>query len=325
MRAAVLFLSACLCAAPAPARAQQLIPELTAAECAQRGGTIHVWTSSMNVQPPRGECLIPPRGTGGGAVAAPSGPSSAQRQLQMMQGVLGVMGGVADLVRGMEESERRWVDELNDIKRQIAAESDARKRALLEEERARREREHEAARREMEAMIRERSQMANPFTAAPASGANPFAAAAAPATGGRCDAYFNTMIEDLKAVGRQCGVRSERMESLVDMIQGRATRAAGQGIIHTTADPDLFKVIPPGDARWSASGDWIEPNCRAPLLVRNQQESFMECYRVFVCGIRAATCAQNLARQSQNLPCMAASQQCLAANPVPTEMAGAPR
>jgi transposase InsO family protein len=38
------------------------------------------------------------------------------------------------------------------------------------------------------------------------------------------------------------------------------------------------------------------------MVVCNQQESYMECFRVYVCGIRAATCARDLARQSVNAP-----------------------
>lgn len=134
---------------------------------------------------------------------------------------------------------------------------------------------------------------------------------------GACDIYFNTLIGQLTNKAGQCGINSGRLGSLTDMVYGPSTRSAKQGIINSTEDPELFRIIPPGDNRWYVQGEWAEPNCSAPLLVRNQQESFMECYRTYVCGLRAAYCARDLSRRTKGLACPAASQRCLVTNPIP--------
>lgn len=131
-----------------------------------------------------------------------------------------------------------------------------------------------------------------------------------------CEAGYQQNIRALVDNARACGISSDRLRSLTDVLSGPNWRAAQQGVLTATQDPDLFDLISPGDARWRIGGTTADPNCAAPLVVRNQQESFMECFRTFVCGIRAATCGRDLAKQ-QNLSCTAAAQQCLVTNPVP--------
>jgi hypothetical protein len=134
--------------------------------------------------------------------------------------------------------------------------------------------------------------------------------------GGRCDAHFDQVLGQLKNNARQCGISSDRLESLTDMVYGQSTRSAQQGMIDATRDADVFKLIG-GDNRWRVVGNTAMPVCGAPLLVRNQQDSFMECFRVYLCGAASAACGRDLAGSTPNLPCTESSRQCLATHQVP--------
>jgi hypothetical protein len=83
---------------------------------------------------------------------------------------------------------------------------------------------------------------------------------------------------------------------------------------------DFQAVLPPyPDGRWRLAGGRIIFNCTQPLDPNPmpQNEAFLECARVYVCGAAAAQCGLNAARASASSNCNQISQACLAANPVP--------
>jgi hypothetical protein len=126
-----------------------------------------------------------------------------------------------------------------------------------------------------------------------------------------CEADFQRALEVFQSNGRQCGLSSSSMASLSGWVPGPNTRSAEQGIILYRPDhPNLFQILPPGDDRWVGVGnDRVRPNCRVGLLARNQQETFMECYRSYACGVGSINCARAMVRQGMS--CGAAVQQCL--------------
>lgn len=58
-----------------------------------------------------------------------------------------------------------------------------------------------------------------------------------------------------------------------------------------------------------------ERDCRRPVGVMGQLDSFTECARVYLCAAQAFNCAIRRARQGQD--CNSAAVVCLQSNPVP--------
>jgi hypothetical protein len=133
----------------------------------------------------------------------------------------------------------------------------------------------------------------------------------------RCDAHYDQVARILANNAEVCGLNGEALTSMIDMV-GDRTGSTPTPIIRRNASGDFWQVIDRAqDGRWTIQGDTAEPNCHAPLLVRTQRESFSECIRVYVCGLRATACGRQLAKSQLGLACAEASQQCLVSNPVP--------
>lgn len=141
----------------------------------------------------------------------------------------------------------------------------------------------------------------------------PIAAALA---AGQCDAFFDTFIEQLKA-SRQCAADPESVKGLVERVRGEATNAAEMGILTAARTPELYKIVPENDERWLMVGDTAQPNCAAPIAIRNPQDSYAECVRVLSCGARTVACGRELTRQNRAMGCPEASQRCMVVYPIP--------
>src|SRR6185503_836960 len=71
------------------------------------------------------------------------------------------------------------------------------------------------------------------------------------------------------------------------------------------------------DPRWSVTDGSATPNCNLPTYVVAQNESFLECARVYMCGVAAADCGINRARRTNNSQCTEISRACLVEHPIP--------
>lgn len=82
--------------------------------------------------------------------------------------------------------------------------------------------------------------------------------------------------------------------------------------------PD-FKVRVADDpaGRWKSQGGTISFNCSPPLDVRAQDESFMECARVYACALQASTCAVVEAHRTNATDCTKVANQCLQKHRIP--------
>lgn len=154
-----------------------------------------------------------------------------------------------------------------------------------------------------------------------------------PVDGQPCVSYFQNMRENFRRRAALCLRDTVLLESLTDAATGGSVGTAPAGaanspygartVTRNTA-PELFAHFDPLDPRWTISGDSATPNCDLPMTVASQRESFMECARVYMCGMRAASCGLQRARQTRTNQCVPISRQCLAENPVPQQMTADP-
>jgi len=135
------------------------------------------------------------------------------------------------------------------------------------------------------------------------------------AAAGHCDAFFDNFVEQLK--NGRCAAEAENLKGLAEAVGGASRGVAESGILTTTRTPELYKIVPANDERWVTAAESAQPNCSAPLAVRNPQDGFMECVRVISCGARTAACGRELTRQNRALGCPEASQRCMVVYPIP--------
>ena len=135
------------------------------------------------------------------------------------------------------------------------------------------------------------------------------------ATPGQCDAFFENFVDQLK-LGR-CAAEAEGLKGLAEAVGGASRGVAETGILTTTRTPELYKIVPANDDRWVTAAESAQPNCSAPLAVRNPQDAFMECVRVISCGARTAACGRELTRQNRFMACPEAAQRCMVVYPIP--------
>ncbi len=112
------------------------------------------------------------------------------------------------------------------------------------------------------------------------------------------------------------------LRSLTDMVEKDISTVDERELTRVTRNtvPSLFAYFDPLDPRWNVSGETASPNCELPLTVASQSEAFMECARVYLCGMRATACGLRLAKQKETNQCLPISQACIDANPVPQRM-----
>lgn len=158
--------------------------------------------------------------------------------------------------------------------------------------------------------------------------ADPYRAAPpppAPQAAQSCVGYFENMRANFKRNAALCLKDSVLLLSLTDMVE-KAESTTDERLLRVNRNsaPELFAQFDPIDPRWNVSGDTAAPNCDLPLTVGTQREAFMECARVYLCGMRAATCGLNVAQEKASNDCVPISRACIAKNPVPQRMVATP-
>jgi hypothetical protein len=145
-----------------------------------------------------------------------------------------------------------------------------------------------------------------------------------PVDGQPCVTYFQNMKENFKRRAALCLRDTRLLRSLTDMVESNTNTSGTEYITRNTA-PELFAYFDDMDPRWVKVGEHARmPNCSLPMTVAAQNEAFMECARVYMCGMRAASCGMERARQSDTNQCIPISRQCLAENPIPQQMTADP-
>lgn len=82
--------------------------------------------------------------------------------------------------------------------------------------------------------------------------------------------------------------------------------------------PNYRVTVPDAtDGRWKYDGTTISFNCSAPLSVQGQEESFLECARVYSCALQASSCAVNEAHRTKATNCNSVANQCLQKHRIP--------
>lgn len=153
-----------------------------------------------------------------------------------------------------------------------------------------------------------------------------------PVDGQPCVPYFQNMRENFKRRAALCLRDTILLEALTEAAGVTVTKTfvssmknpyGGKPVTRNTA-PQLFATFDPLDPRWMLSNDEATPNCDLPMTVVSQREAFMECARVYMCGMRAASCGLERAQQTNTNQCVPISRQCLAENPIPQQMTADP-
>lgn len=146
-----------------------------------------------------------------------------------------------------------------------------------------------------------------------------------PQAGQSCVTYFENMRANFKRNAALCLKDSVLLRSLTDMVEKEESTADDAlSRINRNSVPELFAQFDPLDPRWTIAGDQAAPNCGLPLTVATQREAFMECARVYLCGMRAASCGIRLAKDQGTNNCLPISQACIDKNPVPQRMTANP-
>lgn len=147
-----------------------------------------------------------------------------------------------------------------------------------------------------------------------------------PQAGQPCVNYFENMRANFKRNAAICLKDHELMRSLTDMVEKETSTVEANNPAPLTRNsvPTLFAHFDPLDPRWTVAGDNASPNCGLPLTVTTQREAFVECARVYLCGMRAASCGLHLAKRRETNNCLPISQACIEKNPVPQRMAADP-
>jgi hypothetical protein len=87
---------------------------------------------------------------------------------------------------------------------------------------------------------------------------------------------------------------------------------------HWDSTPDyIIYDTKKDDPRWTFSGNKVSFNCSAPLDVRGQDESFLECARVYSCALQATSCAIVEAHRTNASDCGKVANQCLQKHRIP--------
>jgi hypothetical protein len=147
-----------------------------------------------------------------------------------------------------------------------------------------------------------------------------------PQDGQPCVTYFRNMLANFRRNAALCLRDTVLLRSLTDMVESDDSTDDDERSMSVTRNtaPQLFAHFDPIDPRWTVMPDTASPNCYLPLTVASQSESFMECARVYLCGMAAARCGLQQARRTKTDQCVPISRQCLARNPVPQYMTADP-
>lgn len=173
---------------------------------------------------------------------------------------------------------------------------------------------------EMALAIRREQDSAAALSAAMAADAGDDAAS------GSCVSYFERMRDEMTRNAGICLKDDKLLASLTDMAdEGNRENpeSIGEPNFTRASIPDFIGTFGP-DPRWTiAADDSVTPNCEVPLKVGAQDESYLECWRVYACGHQAAACGLEYARRTKTRQCASISALCLSQHPIP-RMAEAP-
>jgi hypothetical protein len=133
-----------------------------------------------------------------------------------------------------------------------------------------------------------------------------------------CEKYFTDMTDEVRRLAKVCADNAGLLHDGRDSIgfPGSPTEDGDYAATRQTAS-ELFLYLEPADPRWTIVGDEARPNCLLPLKVDSQKEAFTECTRVYICGMRAASCGLAVAGQVKVDQCTRISAACLEEFPVP--------
>ena len=148
--------------------------------------------------------------------------------------------------------------------------------------------------------------------------------------GQTCVPYFKNMLDNFRRNAALCLRDSNLLPSLTDMLSYDPSIESGPSVVDRfpqvtrNSVPELFAIFDPLDPRWTISGNVATPNCNLPMTVASQNDAYLECARVYLCGAKAASCGMQQAQRSGGNECLPISRTCLAANPVPQQMTANP-
>ena len=145
------------------------------------------------------------------------------------------------------------------------------------------------------------------------------------AASGSCVSYFERMRAEMKEKAGLCVKNDKLLASLTDMAdEGDRENpgSLGEPTFTRSSIPDFIGNFGP-DPRWTfTANSSVTANCEVPIRVGAQDESYLECGRVYACGWRAATCGMEMARRTRTRQCVAISALCLAQHPIPQTATG---
>lgn len=138
--------------------------------------------------------------------------------------------------------------------------------------------------------------------------------------GGKCVADFLNLRKKFRDNAAACAQETRLIQSLTATVDSSIRSGQdpnGEDGYRRQENPELYGFVPSNDPRWKKSDSSFTPVCSPPLAVASQSESFTECARVNLCGIRAATCGIQQALEKKTDDCVSISMMCLAQHPIP--------
>lgn len=136
------------------------------------------------------------------------------------------------------------------------------------------------------------------------------------------DDYYDRIDQMLGGNAQVCGMSSQSLTSLRGTTAGKTATFEDIGYLSIDkATQDILlndgAVTLPRVAQ-SRNGDQIQIDCRVPLRVTTQQESYIECARVYLCASASVSLAREIARANPSMACAAASGKAMESRPIPT-------
>ena len=150
----------------------------------------------------------------------------------------------------------------------------------------------------------------------------------------QCVAQFQNSAEQAYKNLGTCAKRHRLMDSVPDVVllqQAIETKSAHEWTVTYwkdrggadpkftfKSDPDYKVRLPDApDGRWKSDGKSISFNCALPLNVQAQDESFLECARMYSCALQASSCAVTEAHRTKTNDCNKVANQCLERHRIP--------
>lgn len=139
-----------------------------------------------------------------------------------------------------------------------------------------------------------------------------------------CVSDYERALALFKRNAGECAKNNKLMAAMTDAAAAPPSHPGWSGVDTGSFNRNSahdFQAYAPNrpDHRWRMEAGNLVFNCTVPLSpnAMPQNEAFLECARVYVCGAAAASCGIATARQTGSRDCKDITEQCMTSHPIP--------